>query len=331
MKGFATRLPVEIAFAAAMVGVMVVVSAIFVLPMRLPSRALLVPLLLTYLVPLAGAVGYSILALMHRRRPLLHELAVTLPCFWVVLIVTFNLKLWVPFVNPHSFDAVFWMTDQALRPLVTLCMAARRSIAPVVPYDWNFYLTGFLLLFYLSLLYHATRTPRMLRRLIVSATFLQGFGGLVYLALPAIGPFLYEAGVSSSSTAAQRLMLDVRTQSVAHGRRWLSDHGASVLMAGLGAMPSLHVGYAFLFLRHAIRDGRVLLPTYIPIFLFILVTSVANRWHYLVDLPVGLALAALSIRLAWRYVPPFDAGAEVPEREDPVGLFPHDRELAPTG
>ena len=53
-------------------------------------------------------------------------------------------------------------------------------------------------------------------------------------------------------------------------------------------------------LPSAIRHARVLLPTYVPLFVFILITAIANRWHYLVDLPVGIGLAFFSIHLADR-------------------------------
>jgi len=311
MLGGIAKTPVEVFFAGGMLAITLLLSALFGLPIRLPSHDLMIPLVATYLVPLTGAVAYSIYALLARKRTLLRELVITLPCFWVVLIAYFNLKLWTPFINPLSFDGLFWQIDQALRPLVDFCFGLRRALVPIVPYEWNLYLTGFLLLFYISFLYHSTRTPQALRRIVVSAMFLQGLGALTYIALPAIGPFLYEPGSSTTSNAAEQMMLQVRQQSVAGGPHWLSGHASSVLMAGLGAMPSLHVGYAWLFLWYAIREARVLLPTYVPLFVFIVFTSVASRWHYLIDLPAGLALSAFSIWLAARWVP-------VPVEADPA-------------
>ena len=74
----------------------------------------------------------------------------------------------------------------------------------------------------------------------------------------------------------------------------------TALFAGLGAMPSLHAACSSLFLWFAWRHGRILLPTYIPLVFYILVTAVASRWHHLIDIPVGIALARLSIYLACR-------------------------------
>ena len=61
-------------------------------------------------------------------------------------------------------------------------------------------------------------------------------------------------------------------------------------------MPSLHAGGSFLFLLFALRHDRRLVWIMLPLWAFISVDAIANRWHYLVDLPAGMVLAWLSVR-----------------------------------
>lgn len=177
-----------------------------------------------------------------------------------------------------------------------------------------------MVMFYLSFGYHAIRTPDAFRKLFLAVIFLQGLGAIGYLLLPAVGPFVYEAGTSATITTAQHDMLALRQMSVAAGPQWLSDNASLNLFAGLGAMPSLHAGFSYLFLWFAWRHAKPLLPTYIPIFAYILVTAIASRWHYLIDLPVGIALARAAIAMAYRADRPrTDATAE-PEADEVLAL-----------
>jgi membrane-associated phospholipid phosphatase len=91
-------------------------------------------------------------------------------------------------------------------------------------------------------------------------------------------------------------MLAAREANLAGGAGWIAANGGSHITVGLAAMPSLHTGGAFLFLLFAWRHARVLVPVYAPLFAFIAIDAVASRWHYLVDLPAGIALA---LACAW--------------------------------
>ena len=67
-------------------------------------------------------------------------------------------------------------------------------------------------------------------------------------------------------------------------------------------MPSLHAGGSFLFLLYALRHAKPLRWPFAFLFLFIALDAVANRWHYAVDLPAGMALAFAATWLAARIV-----------------------------
>lgn len=306
-------LPVEVRFTALMVAVCLGFSLIYRLPIRFPvAGAGFVGV--HYLLPLVGALLWGICAMVWGSRTEMKHFLLALPCYTIVLFVHFHLKLWTPIINPQNHDTLYWSIDQQLRPLVDACFAIRRALFPIISHDTNLYMIGFILLFYGSFCYHAVRTPAQFRTLFLAMLFMQGLGALFYVAAPGIGPFLFEKGLNPNITEAQHYMYSVRQQIDLGGANWLAANESQYLMTGLGAMPSLHVGSSFVFLWFACRHGRVLLPTYLPLFGYIVINAIASRWHYLIDLPAGLALACFSIWLAQRAL----RSAEEGERADEI-------------
>lgn len=299
------RIPAEVLFAAAMLALMLGLSLAFRLPIRLPATNGALFVGIHYLYPLCGLLICTTCAMFGADRRIdSRPLLVALPCFAVVLFVHFHLKLWAPIINPDSFDATYWQVDETLQPLVEFCFWVRLQLLPFVSYGANLYMWSFIALFWLSLCYHALKTPEIFRTLFLAMLFMQGFGGIAYLLAPAVGPFIYQAGLNPHISQSQHYMLLVHDHVLAQGAPWLSANESAVLLTGLGAMPSLHVGSSGLFLWFAARYGRPLLPAYIPLFSYIVINSIASRWHYLIDLPAGLLLAALSIWLAHRIARP---------------------------
>jgi len=293
-----TRIPVEVLFPGAMVLLMLALSAWYALPIRLPGGNSASRMGVQFVLPLLGIGAWLVFTLVANRKASPWRPLLALSCYGIVMIVHFNLKLWVPYIHATSYDPQLWRIDQLAHPLVEFCDRISVALRPLDQYCPGIYLWAFLTMFYISFGYHAIRTPEVFRKLFLSALFLQGMGAIGYLLMPAVGPFIYEAGTSVGINTAQQQMLAMRQASIAVGPHWLADHASASLFAGLGAMPSLHAGCSSLFLWFAWRHGRMLLPTYIPIFAFILVTAVASRWHYLIDLPIGIALARLAIALA---------------------------------
>lgn len=183
-------------------------------------------------------------------------------------------------------------------PLVDLATTSRLSISPVVPLDSNFYMLAFIALFYAGFAYFCFFRLERFRELVIAVILLQIFGTIGYLVMPALGPFVYEAGIEPRASGAQASMHAVWQQNSLHGARWLAAEGGRHFTAGLAAVPSLHTGGAFLFVLFAHRYAQRLNVLFLPIFLFIAIDAVANRWHYLIDLPAGMALAAVAMVLA---------------------------------
>lgn len=291
----------EILFTVAMVVIMLLLSAALSLPILLPSieRAEFVGI--HYLYPLIGIGVWAVFASIGRRKALPHTFLIAFPCYALVQWAYFNIKLWMPYINPVSFDQIYWEIDQHCRPLVEMTFYIRRATAWLIPLNGNFYIVGFIMMFYVSFCFHALRTPEKFRIVFLSALFFQGLGTLAYIPFPALGPFLFEPGVNEMMTAAQADMLEFHDNIVRQGRGWLGVNGPANMTAGLAAMPSLHAGGSFLFFLLAWRHARILLPLYTPLMFYILVAAVATRWHYLIDLPVGMILARVSVALAEKF------------------------------
>ncbi len=290
MKTKSGSLP-ELWFTGAMLSITLIISVVVGLPLNLPGgdRAAFVGI--HYLYPLLGVALWGVFASYGQRKNVTQTFFVALPCYAIVLLCHFNLKLWIPHVNPALWDDLYWRTDVALRPVVDLCFALRQAIAPMISLDSNFYMIAFIAMFYLSFCLHALRDSREFRTLFQAALFFQGVGALAYLVMPALGPFLYEAGIEPSQTSAQQSMLAAYKANAAGGAEWIAAKGATHLTVGLAAMPSLHTGGSFLFLLFAWRYARILVPLYVLLFAFISIDAVASRWHYLIDLPIGVVLA----------------------------------------
>lgn len=310
-------IPAEIWIACGFLGVTLAAALGLALPISLPDgdRAAFVGI--HYLYPLIGIALCGAVILIYRRDALATTFFAALPAYALVLLCHFNLKLWIPHINPVLWDDLYWQTDEAMRPLVDACFAIREAIAPLIPLHSNFYMTAFIMLFYLSFCIHAVRDRHEFRTLFLGALLFQGMGALAYLVMPALGPFIYEDGVEPLTTIAQHSMLNSYRENVAGGAAWIAANGGPQLTVGLAAMPSLHTGGAFLFLLFAWRSARVLLPIYVPLFTFIAIDAVANRWHYVVDLPAGMVLAAAcawaAIRLNPRPAAVEDAAARQPD------------------
>jgi hypothetical protein len=293
----------ELFFTGFMIAVTALFSVLLDLTFNLPSGERAAFVGVHYLYPLLGLGLWAALAAVGQRRRVGSIFLIALPCYAIVLLCHFNLKLWSPHINPALWDDFFWMTDEAVRPLVDASYAFREAIAPFLPYDSNAYMIAFIAMFYMSFCYHAIKAPHTFRTLFLAALFLQGLGALAYLVMPALGPFLYETGLETLPTSAQSSMHAAWEANVAGGKDWLAANGSQYLTVGLAAMPSLHAGGSFLFVYFAWRYGRILLVPYVPLFIYLNVTAIASRWHYVIDLPVGIALAAFCCWLAQKLAP----------------------------
>ena len=273
-----------------------------------------------YLFPLVGlALWAGTLALFRKQNPG-PVILVALPCYAAVLLAHFNIKLWVPDLNPRLYDATYWQIDQTFRPLVDGAIALRRQLNAIIPADSPFYTHGFIAMFYFGFTVHGLQRVEVFRALIIASMCLQAFGALAYLVAPALGPFVYEQGTNTFFTSVQHQMLAGYQAHLAQGTAWVTANGHAMLLTGLAAMPSLHAGGSFLFVIFAWRYCRPVAPLPIMMFGFICIAAIANRWHYLIDLPAGMLLAWACAALGERVAGV--APQPTAERAAPKPLYP---------
>lgn len=218
--------------------------------------------------------------------------------FLIIVWLNLHVKMWIPLINPFRFDELYFNTDTILKPLINYMLLIRLSISRNIEIIDHLYMIFFILMFMISFLFHSAWDRRNIRRLFMASILVQAIGSLCYLIMPAVGPFIFENGLSQHATKCQLSMWEGYQTLVRSGPAWLHDNAPRYFTAGLAAMPSLHVGASWVFVHYAGRSLKYLLVVYIPFFSWIVIEAVASKWHYFIDLPVGVALALLCIWLA---------------------------------
>jgi hypothetical protein len=242
--------------------------------------------------------------------------------FILVIYVHFNIKMWVPVINPRLYDHDYFAIDQALRPIIDLFVFLRQGVARVLPAVDIWYQAAFFAIFVLSFLAHSMGRRRWHYHNMVGLLLIEIVGPLTYLIAPAVGPFIYEQGPNALATNAELAMYDVYRQVQEGGAAWIAQHGGQYFAEPLAAMPSLHVGASFVIVYYAFRARLWVAPLIALTFFWIFIESVVARWHYLIDLPAGLLLAAAVIAVTnhlcrGRFVP------DMP-RKDADGAYARD-------
>lgn len=211
--------------------------------------------------------------------------------FILVIYVHFNIKMWVPVINPALYDKDYFAVDQALRPLIDLFVWLRMAAARVIPAPDIWYQAAFFGIFVLSFLAHSVGDRRWHYHNMIALLLIEMVGPLSYLIAPAVGPFIYEQGPNAAATEAELTMYEVYRQILAGGAAWIGENGGKFFAQPLAAMPSLHVGASFVIVYYTVKARLWVWPLTALAFAWIVIEAVVARWHYLVDLPVGLLLA----------------------------------------
>lgn len=276
-------------------------------PFVIPDERIRIYLGFRYAVPVAMAGIFFALPLLVRRQrgddvpSLARELgwsAAFVGIFTGVMWLHFHIKMWVPLINPVRFDDAYQRLDIALAPLIDVMTATRSFVNDWFPAVDSWYLAIFMGMFFVSFSYHIIWDRAGFRRVYLATMINQSLGALSYLVAPAVGPFLYGGGPNYMATASQTGMWEAYNALLANGPTWLDQFGQSYFNAGLAAMPSLHAGAAWVFVWYAFAHKTRLRWIYAVAYCWILVEAVVSKWHYVIDLPAGIALAAFSIWIA---------------------------------
>lgn len=297
-----------LAFAAFLLSALAL-SALTGAPFTAPTENVSRAIGVSYIVPFAiGITGYlavqfaahfrapGVLSLRTRLRNVMAD-SYFLILFVAVIYLHFHIKMWMPLVNPALYDDFYYALDNQARGLIDGMTALRNAIAGSEPRADYLYQVGFLLMFAVSLWGHALGSRRWHFHNMTAILLMEMAGALTYLIAPAIGPFIFEAGPNASATQAQGLMLEAFRAVQEQGAAWLAVHGGDYFTGPPAAMPSLHIAGAIIIAYYMVRARSVLAPFMVLMALWIGLESVVSRWHYLIDLPPGIALAALAIFL----------------------------------
>jgi membrane-associated phospholipid phosphatase len=265
-------------------------------PARVPPAVGLlsaVPVLLLYQldhrVVQACCLAFTIFVAWHlwRHRPV--PVATLIPAMLVVILG--YLTVW-----NANYLVLRWalprLQDPWLQQIDLAIYGGYREVFPLLTQRWairlleNAYLIVFAEIALLLFLLAADETQ--LRRFLLTLFACYAVGLLAFAVFPAVGPPLYYP--DSFRTDAQQTLTYRVMQAMANEYQAVRQ---STALSGTGyfvALPSLHVAVAAL-LQLFLARHRLFYWTFLPINTLTCLSTVVLGYHYLVDLPAGLALA----------------------------------------
>ncbi|MGH0031966.1 MAG: phosphatase PAP2 family protein [Myxococcota bacterium] len=211
----------------------------------------------------------------------------------------FWLKVYVPRLHPGTLDASLWSLDRAFHlgvsPTHLTIEHLPRGLVGGVLDPW--YGLWLLTLFAGIAFFAASERADVRRGAMLSFLALWTLGAVGYVLLPVVGPVFAFPGPFRDlpadmpiAAATQQLLWD-------HYRGVADGGPVRDYTRGVGALPSLHVGFHVLFALWARRVAPRLAPLLWVAVLLTGVGSVRSGWHYAVDAYAGAACAWLAFRL----------------------------------
>jgi membrane-associated phospholipid phosphatase len=202
--------------------------------------------------------------------------------FFLMFYGTFHARVWLV-LNPHDLDAALLALDVRLfgqTPAVLLDRFVSRPITDVLSVA---YVSHLILPPLLAFAWYL-RNRRVFREFLLAVLLSGLLGAIGYLLVPAVGPAI-----------AFPHLFRHELQGLFFGP--ISDVLDKVRVPR-DVFPSLHVGVSTVVLYYVARLDRWWLAAFLPLILGNWVSTVYLRFHYLVDVFAGWAVAALAIVLA---------------------------------
>jgi hypothetical protein len=304
LLGLPESLGVAIIVVALFSAAVLTLAAIYGAPLSFPRERVSIALGFSAALPVSAAIvlylSLRLIRMVTRRGspsgpPLLRMVATDLTLMGLFLVATyfhFNLKTWVQIINPQLFDGAYFAVDRELRPVIDLFNWIRVNVLTLVPSTDAWYQAAFLLMFIGGFCNLAITRHPVYPRFCVGVLLTICLGALSYMVAPALGPFIYEQGLNQRATEAQAGMLWAHQQVKQEGMAWIAKAGPAYFTGALAAMPSLHIAHAAVMTWFIFQARSPLMPIFVVILFWVMIESVASRWHYLIDLPAGALLAA---------------------------------------
>jgi hypothetical protein len=179
---------------------------------------------------------------------------------------------------PYLADHFLWRVDRWLLGF-DLSLAIQPYQTPGRVEFFSFVYAAFIPYIYLSLFLGCLGRPPLERdQFLTGWVFTYAISYLGYVFVPAHGPVVYQA-------AQYTVALD-------GGMFYRMVVRGNEMTGGLqGVFPSLHVGGSVYLCLFDLRTNRLRGMTYLPMVLLIYVATIFLRYHYLIDLIAGTAIA----------------------------------------
>jgi hypothetical protein len=245
-----------------------------------------------------------------RRGGLASSLLYRLTLFSTVLSSYFELRVILPAAAPRAVDATLYAIDRDVFHYEP-ALAWDRFVNPTTTEWFAFFYFGYFILLAGHVLPFmlVTRNMAMLARFSTAIFFTFCCGHLVYILVAGFGPYRFLAGSFEHELQGGLFWGLVRA----------TVDGAG---AQKDIFPSLHTGVPTMFTLLAFRHRKEFVPFRFswPVVGFcasqIVIATMFLRWHYLIDICAGLALATIAVVVADRAVRWDDA------RRSRLGLAP---------
>lgn len=306
------KLGIAIVIVIAFASTVLLIAAVFDAPLSLPRERTSAALGVNAVLPVALALTaylairtYKVLT--KKIRPsdptLLRVVSVDITFMLLFVLATyfhFSLKTWVQVINPNLYDDAYFAVDNWFQPVIDVFYWIRTNLFALVPSADDWYQAAFLLMFITGFCSFAVSRDPIYPKFCIGVLLTMSLGGLSYMIAPALGPFIFEQGLNAKATEAQAGMLWAHKQVLQYGMPWIETAGPKYFTGALAAMPSLHIAHVVVMTYFAVVVRSVLAPLFLLVCFWVLIESVASRWHYLIDLPFGLLVAIVVIWLTNR-------------------------------
>lgn len=204
----------------------------------------------------------------------------------------FNLKNWASLVNGIFYGELYQNIDHQLDFILTSFSFIRiilpfHELSMIDAYHWLFIIEFFLI--------YAIGIVRNwdIEGITFGLCFILVFGGFLYWAAPAFGPFIFRPDIDVLKS--QKFMLDYYSSYLASSGLLYEPKDFA---APLAAMPSLHIAHGTFFLLFSRKKNRPLAIFCGFLLFYFIVEASALGWHFLIDFPVGVGLTLIALHAA---------------------------------
>ncbi len=220
----------------------------------------------------------------ERARALTYRLGLFVP----MVLSYFELRVLLPALQPDLMDHRLFAIDLWLLGTTPAVWMEAWNIRPVVEWLSFFYYSHFFVLIVMLVPALFFGKGRRLQELMAGGMLVVAAGHLLYTIVPGVGPY-------ATLAFGQPLQ----------GGFWWAQVEVTVATAGaqLDIFPSLHTAWPAYFTLHAFANRdyppfRIVWPILGFIAINIIIATMFLRWHWFIDVAIGLLLAFAARRFA---------------------------------